>query len=121
MTFMCWFLDSTWRSKVFITTLDFNKVIIPPSYSNRKKKVCQWTNYFRYFDRSAAQPTSTAPPTITTVLLLLSSYVTAPTIAIVVLVPSYITALIIVITDNIFITTSVASFIAITDIAATPP
>ena len=23
-------------------------------------KVCQWTNYFRYIDRSAAQPTSTA-------------------------------------------------------------
>ena len=35
-------------------------MIIPPSYSNREKKVCQWTNYFRYIDRSAAQPTSTA-------------------------------------------------------------
>ena len=100
---------------MFITTLDFNKVIIPPSYSNREKKVCQWTNYFRYIDRSSAQPAHLhrTPPSYTVVLLLLLS-ITASAIPIVPLQLSSYDIVLTIAALTIVITTSVVSCIVVT-------
>ena len=61
------FLDSTWRSKVFITTLDFNKVIIFPLVTpiERRKFVSELIISDTSIVALPSQPTSTAhlPPT----------------------------------------------------------